>query len=183
MNDPHNWKGTKEKSGGGVIIDNGFHMIDTLISFFGDIESVSATAERLIVKAENKEEDTAVISFVFKNNAIADLGLTFAAQHSYFPAGYIGAGIRYDIFGTAGSLHLINGNRFPVSLVKGTKIERWESSELAAKYPLEMNRHFIECLLDGKDPLVTAEDGLKVMRVIDACYESVRTGKKISINA
>src|SRR3972149_4351387 len=54
MNDPQNWKGTKEKSGGGVIIDNGFHMIDTLISFFGDIESVSVTAKRLIVKAENK---------------------------------------------------------------------------------------------------------------------------------
>ena len=35
MNDPHNWKGTKDKSGGGVIIDSGPHMIDTLMSFFG----------------------------------------------------------------------------------------------------------------------------------------------------
>ena len=181
MNDPHNWKGTKEKSGGGVIIDNGFHMIDTLMSFFGEIENVLAFSQRLVVQAENKEEDTAIMSFTFKGGVLADLGLTFAAQHNYFPAGYIGAGVRYDIYGTEGSIHLINGNPFPINVVKGRKIERWTSDELAHRYPTNMNSHFIDCLINNKEPLVTAEDGIRVMQVIDACYESVKTGKRILI--
>ncbi len=30
--------------------------------------------------------------------------------------------------------------------------------------------------------LASLEDGLEVMRVIDACYESARTGKRVSVN-
>jgi predicted dehydrogenase len=37
--------------------------------------------------------------------------------------------------------------------------------------------------LDGKQPLipVNGEEGLKDMRIVDAIYQAVKTGKKVSI--
>jgi predicted dehydrogenase len=42
---------------------------------------------------------------------------------------------------------------------------------------------FAAILLDGKKPLVSVdgEEGLRDMRIIDALYTAVRTGKKVSL--
>ena len=47
-------------------------------------------------------------------------------------------------------------------------------------YPQEL-RHFIECVREDKQPLVTAEDGRAVLEVMYAAYESARTGCKVKL--
>jgi len=37
--------------------------------------------------------------------------------------------------------------------------------------------HFVDCVLNGKQPLVTGEDGRPVMEIIFAAYDSAGTGK------
>ncbi len=47
-------------------------------------------------------------------------------------------------------------------------------------YPHELP-HFIECVKEEKEPLVTGEDGRAVLEIIDAAYASAGEGKKISL--
>ena len=41
--------------------------------------------------------------------------------------------------------------------------------------------HFVDCALNGTPCTATAEDGLVVMQILDAIYESARTGHEVVI--
>jgi predicted dehydrogenase len=47
-------------------------------------------------------------------------------------------------------------------------------------YPHEL-RHFVECVRENKQPIVTGEDGKAVLELIYAAYESARTGCKVKL--
>lgn len=181
MSDSNNWKGTKGKSGGGVIIDNGSHLIDTLYYFFGRIETVNAYGGKLAIKAKNKEEDTALISLQFKTGIIANIALTFAAKYNSFPNNYCGAGIRNDIYGTKGSLHITNDRETPLTLINKEKYQSFTTDDMSTGFSIDMDSHFIDCLLWDKEPLITVEEERDVMSVIDACYQSMKEGRKVRI--
>ena len=41
--------------------------------------------------------------------------------------------------------------------------------------------YLVNCVLDGKKPLVPVEESLKVQAVLDAIYESAANGKEVRI--
>jgi predicted dehydrogenase len=41
--------------------------------------------------------------------------------------------------------------------------------------------HFVDCVANDKQPLVTGEDGRAVLEAIFAAYESAGTGKKVML--
>jgi predicted dehydrogenase len=43
-------------------------------------------------------------------------------------------------------------------------------------------KHFISCIADGEECLNPAEDGLELMKIIDAIYKSAKTGHEVIIN-
>ena len=47
-------------------------------------------------------------------------------------------------------------------------------------YPQEL-KHFIECVREEKQPLVTGDDGRAVLEVMNAAYQSARTGQKVHL--
>ena len=42
-------------------------------------------------------------------------------------------------------------------------------------------KHFIDCVRNNKEPLVTGEDGRAVLEIIYAAYASAGSGKKIEL--
>lgn len=48
-------------------------------------------------------------------------------------------------------------------------------------FATESIRHFVRCLIDGSEPLVSGMDGLRVTRVICAAIESARTGLPVGL--
>jgi predicted dehydrogenase len=51
---------------------------------------------------------------------------------------------------------------------------------------LEMGRHtavkhFAQCLVDGREPISPGTDGLRIMKILDAMYESAETGRAVDI--
>jgi len=42
-------------------------------------------------------------------------------------------------------------------------------------------QHFVDCIQNDKQPLVTGEDGKKAVELCLKAYESARTGKEVSI--
>ncbi|MCA9266440.1 MAG: hypothetical protein KDA60_21420, partial [Planctomycetales bacterium] len=47
-------------------------------------------------------------------------------------------------------------------------------------FPQEMS-HFVDCVLNDKQPLVTGEDGRAVLELVFAAYESARTGRRVEL--
>ena len=41
--------------------------------------------------------------------------------------------------------------------------------------------HFIDCVANGTDCIAPAEDGVELMRILDAVYESARTGHEVTL--
>jgi len=39
--------------------------------------------------------------------------------------------------------------------------------------------HFVECIKEKKEPSSSGEKGLRVMRILDAIYESAKTGREV----
>jgi len=44
---------------------------------------------------------------------------------------------------------------------------------------VEEMAHFVDCIQNGTPCRATAEDGITVMRILDAIYESARTGHEV----
>jgi predicted dehydrogenase len=42
--------------------------------------------------------------------------------------------------------------------------------------------HFAECILEGKTPHTPGEEGLKDHRIMEAIYESARTGRIVMVS-
>ena len=49
---------------------------------------------------------------------------------------------------------------------------------LPAAVPAKMNAHFVDCLLNDREPVVTAEQSLHIVKIVDACYRSLETGRR-----
>ena len=43
-------------------------------------------------------------------------------------------------------------------------------------------KHFITCIREGKQPLVTGEDGRAVLEIIYAAYASAKSGEKVKLS-
>lgn len=39
--------------------------------------------------------------------------------------------------------------------------------------------HFVDCCLTGKETIAPAADGVQVMKMLNAVYESAKTGKEV----
>lgn len=170
MSDPASWKGTMERSGGGVIIDAGAHIIDLLQWWLGPVESVTACKDRILVTTTNKEEDTAGLCLRFASNAVANVSLTFSARYSAWPDNYGGISIRSEVFGSDGAIRMDLHNR-DVVIADSDGVKTYDRDP---GMPSDMTKHLRDCLRRGDAPLVTADEALSDMEVIHAAYESSR---------
>jgi predicted dehydrogenase len=58
---------------------------------------------------------------------------------------------------------------------------RFDSHGKLFGFYLEGIRHFVDCLVDGRDPLVPGEDGLAVTRIIAAIRQSLKSGMAVDV--
>jgi len=87
-----------------------------------------------------------------------------------------GREIGVDLFGSHAGLSL-----FPAKLLRPI-IDGWETVQpngLRTPAPEDRLHHFVNCVLDGKKPLITLEESLKVQEILDAIYQSSATGKEV----
>jgi predicted dehydrogenase len=181
MDDPANWKGTKEKSGGGVVIDNGTHMIDLLRWWLGEAVAVTARTGRLAISATNKEEDTAALAIEFAGGALAELSLTFSARFSAWPRNFCGAALRTEIFGLDGSIKVGNDGANLQYISRNTPLTVLDGAEVQSGMPDSPQAHFAACIRGESEPLVTVKDGLAALEIVEAAYESARSGQRVLI--
>ncbi len=177
-----------ERSGGGVTMDMGCHAIEFFRWMLGrpKIRSVYAQMSTLVHGEKTRGDDNAILVLEFETGAV---GL---AEESWTKLG--GMDDRAEVHGSKGVAYadLLHGNAietysaagYDYAVEKAGSTVGWSFTiyEEAWNYgfPQEM-AHFVDCVLNDKQPLVTGEDGRAVLEALFAAYQSAGSGSKVSL--
>lgn len=182
--DTNHWKGDLKKAGGGVLVDGGYHIVDLMNGFLGRAISVTAIGGQYVIEAEGKGEDNISLLIEYENGAAATLQVSFTTitpgcdqEPSLI--------IEHSFMGTRGTLYqdyswnLVEGlgQHLDVVSTQGRKSIALDSVE-----PLKQLDHFISCIAEGASPMVSALDARNASAVVEAAYESIKTGTKVNVN-
>ncbi len=156
--DPRYWFFTKEKSGGGPMMDFGCHRIEVLTNIFGAIVDVQAFTDNLLFDRE--VEDTSAAFFKFSSGMRATLTVTHAAFEGQDTL---------DIFGSEGSLHVTKLNQGDLRII--TKAgARDELFPPHTNLQLPSIEDFTNAILENRLPCVGGEAGRDVARIEEKIY-------------
>ena len=178
---PSGWFTQKALAGGGAMADMGIHALDTARFLLGDPLPVSVYARIGTYYQDFDVDDTGVILVNWDNGATSYLESGWWQPHSDGPEAAT------QIYGTHGfgqifptRLELPNAREQKVDVVDpGFRFPRPEHCP-QSMYDRQM-AYFIECIRSGERPVPGGAEGLINMKVVDAAYQSARTGKVVEI--
>ena len=191
---PGGWFGDKSRSGGGPLIDLGVHVIDLVRYLLGCPQPVSvygATFQKLFNRpdtiktkgykaADAKKgdicdvEDLASAMIRFDNGAVLSIEAAFSLNIKK-PEGDI------QLFGTKAGCKLdpqveiyteMNNYLVNVDFDEDTALS------FDGLFQNEID-HFVDCALGRAECIAPAQHGVDMMRILDAVYESARTGHEV----
>jgi len=164
------WFKDADKSGG-VIVDVMLHDIDFMRWTLGEVKSVYA------MNKCDESMDYALVTLVFESGAVANLEAFWGYPGSFrYSTEFAGSkGLLQSDSTRSQSLHI----RKTVQQDNGQKVvEIPQSPGYRDPYYIELE-HFITCIREGAEPIVTAYDACKALEIANAALESVRTGKAV----
>ena len=175
-----------DRSGGGVTMDMGCHAIQFFrwLNANNPVKSVYAQMNTSVHAARTRGEDNAIIILEFDNGVI---GL---AEESWTKLGVMDD--RAEIHGSEGVAYadVLHGNSIPTYSAKGVGYAVEKAGNTVGwsyvmyeeiwnyGFPQEF-QHFVDCVLNDRQPLVTGADGKAVLEILFAAYESAGLGRKI----
>jgi predicted dehydrogenase len=164
------WRARRATSGGGELIDTGYHPTYLLLHLVGS-DPIEVTAILTRHRLSIEGEDTAHVLVRFADDTVGAIVTGWA----YEPPGDME---RFSVTGDEGSLwsdgqtlhHRQSGGQPEVVFDAGP--------EKADTYALECV-DFVACLREGRRPLNTEVEGIKVLEIILGAYASAE-GKRIA---
>jgi predicted dehydrogenase len=177
------WRGKLALDGGGAVMNQGVHTVDLLLWLWGDVKRVFARQAAALHAIE--VEDTLVATLEFRNGALA----TFEATTAAFP----GYPRQIELSGSEGTIVVQQDRiasadlRTPRADLAGGKA----SENAAASSPIvsDVRGHkaviedFLRAIRDGGEPRCNGAEGRRSVALVEALYESARTGQPIEIPA
>jgi predicted dehydrogenase len=174
------WRGTWAMDGGGALMNQGIHGVDTLMFVAGDVVCVSAATRTLAHDIE--VEDTAAAVVEFKCGA---LGLIQGATSTWpgYPRRLSVSGTRgtvtvceqlieqWDVEGDAPPAHLRLGG----DQVTGAS----DPNQLDESGHLMQIADLADAIRDRRDPAVALPDARRAIELIEGIYRSARGGERI----
>ena len=181
------WRFVKEYAGSGVIGDLGVHLIDLAQLLAGEITGLismqkTVVNERRRLDSEEiapvETEDMCTFLATFACGADATFHITRAA------AGYKNT-IRYDVYGTRGSLSfdLDHPEKLTLCIGEGDpKAKQFETVDVPKEFYLGQEEAFVRALLGTSDlHFPTLSDGVQGQRIIDAFLLSAKEKRWVSL--
>ncbi len=199
--DSGSWRGTWALDGGGCLMNQGVHTIDLLLWLAGPVKTVYAQM-RTAAHERIEVEDLITATLTFANGSIGSLMATTSAYPG-FPA-YIG------LHGTNGSA-AIEGDELHLLAIKGREIIHGKTAtahalQVATGGTKSATAHstaipettttgawswgdahraqfadFIHAVRTNGTPLVDGVAGRAAVALINAIYDSARTGRVVSV--
>ncbi|MCX7782985.1 MAG: Gfo/Idh/MocA family oxidoreductase [Meiothermus sp.] len=167
------WRGTWALDGGGILMNQGIHLVDLALWWLGRAVQVNALSATLTHTIE--VEDTVAVNARFENGALLNLCGTTASQP--------GSAHTLELCGTRGSLR-----------IEGEQVVRWDvpgfprpeadpDTPTDRQVSLAGHRRIIEDFIgavrEERDPLVSGAEGVKSLEFVEAAYASAQTRRII----
>ena len=168
----------RRELGGGVLLELS-HEFDYLRWIFGEVEWVNATLSRQSI-LEIDVEDTASLILGFEPaddgfKLIGTVNLDFIRHDTTRSCTAIGENGTLRWNGITGAVELYEAGANEWRELFNHAHQRDES------YLAEW-QNFIDCVKEHKMPMVTGEDGLKVLQIIEAARNSAVSGVQVSLS-
>ena len=192
------YRGDKERSGGGPLIDLGVHVIDLSRYILGKPMPVSvygATFSKLGDKNNIKGiyryhpadydpekdkctvEDSVIALIRFDNGSVLEVEAAFTLNNKESVT-------RLEAYGDKGGAEVEphfeiykDVNEYMCNI---NPITDSAPDIFAEMFSNEVN-HFYDCVVNGVECIAPAEDGVVLMKILDAIYESAKTGHEVII--
>src|SRR5215212_178091 len=170
-------RGTWATDGGGVMMLQAIHSLDVMLWYMGEVESVVARGGTLAHEMET--EDTALSIMTFTSGAMATLVGT-TTFHNDRPGGLYGGGstTRIEVGGERGSVVLTDGT---VTMWKSLEADAPPEAPLPALNTFQDMARWVRDDAYASPTLVKAADSRRAIELIQAIYESARTGTVITL--
>ncbi|WP_017471491.1 Gfo/Idh/MocA family protein [Amphibacillus jilinensis] len=197
LGNPGGWFSDVERSGGGPLIDIGVHVIDICWYLMGKpkVKSVSGTVYHKLGNRSNIEhksfyqaadydpkqnsvEDLANALIKFENGATLMLDASFALHAKEDKT-------EVHLFGDKGGAMIepelnIFTEKHNILLDLTPKIDA-RTFDFEKGFQNEID-HFVACCLEKETTISPVEDGIEIMKILEAIYESSRSGREVRFN-
>lgn len=175
---PQSWFVQKRFAGGGALADMGIHSIDTLRYVLGGVRPTKVFATAGSYFRDIELEDTATVMLEFEGGIV---GLIEAGWYHLYADGLEGY---TQVYGTRGYARALPSELHTFvegvwSVTHPRMPPRKQQCDLPM-YQAQMD-HFLDCILEDKEPSPGGLDGLWAMRVLEAAYRSAELGEAVSI--
>ncbi len=173
------WRISKAKSGGGVLIMNTVHDLNTMRYITG-LEATRVFAEYDTYTTPVEVEDYIVVTYRYSNGAIGTLEAGSAIR------GRDPFGEANRIYGEHGQITFAREPKiFVTREFKGLKVNEWQDLPAGEKKHdggrAALVDGFAGALLAGKEPPVKGEDGRAALEIIVAAYQSGQEHRVINL--
>lgn len=192
---PGGWFGDKKYSGGGPLIDLGVHVIDLVRYLAGGPKPVSVYGVTYDNLGENRANggqswvsSTKGVDFKYTVEDFAsamirfDNGMTLTVEASFNLNIKNDMG-KIELFGTKSGAKIDPQIEFFTDM-NGMLVDVKPQGNTALDFNGLFNRevaHFVDCVQNGTPCRSVAEDGVVLMRIIDAIYKSAETGSEVKL--
>lgn len=176
---PTGWFTQQDLAGGGALADMGVHAIDTARYLLGDPLPVKVYAKLATHFGDYDVDDTGIMMITWDNGTESIIESGWWHPHMDGPEASTG------LYGTKGYASL-----FPtfLKLKKGEESSEKIIPELPERtehcdqviYTNQM-AYFVECIRNRNIPVPGINEGLIVLQIVDAAYESSRTGEAVDV--
>lgn len=159
---------------GGFLYESTIHLLDMIRWLLGDVKMVECIGQKSVYE----EIDDFVLLLTFTSGRIATF-LSSAHASWIFPFE------RIELFGEHSAI--ITEEMERVTFSPGLKREiitrdYSQYPELVKWGYVEENRLFVDAILEGKKPVVSAWDGYKSVELVEACYESAEKKQRVDLS-
>jgi predicted dehydrogenase len=187
----NSWRYKKEIAGGGVLFDDGVHLVSLARWFRGEVKKVVG-----LVKTERKKrdykgkrikvevEDRGSLILEFKDGGIAIIETNWCLSPGIMSIEVFGdrGTTIYSSPGWSGGKLKILSREVGMENISGIF-----SAKVPQKFPspesyINQLRYFCQCIIDNKEPIYDGEEGKRAVEIILAGYKSSAGGREVIIS-
>jgi len=195
------WRADATLAGGGELLDQGVHILDLCRWFMGDFTEAFALTSTLFwdlgflphseprnpkaspAPREQRLEDNAFALLRARNGGVVQFHTSWTQWKNVFS---------FEVSGQAGSLsiHGLGGSYGTETLTITHRSSeggapRQEAEQFTGpdeSWRLEW-QEFVNAISEGRQPLASGEEGMETMRLVQALYQSARTGGAVKLDS
>ena len=180
MNFKKSWRNNKEISGGGILLDQGIHMLDLFRYFCGDFEQVKCFVSNTFWKFNIEDNAYVILQNQKAQSALCHSSATFW-KHTFqltitMEEGYLIIEGLLSKTGSYGREKLIVAKRQfeDETEAVGNPSEEVTYFDKDTSWDLEV-QEFVKCIEENKPVAISsAQDALKVMEIIEKAYHDAK---------